>query len=154
MPDQNRGTRFRRLVRFREERKLAPTPDEPATAIESMKELIGYAVKQFAEGTGRHRVQMQYMEVFDKEVAKNFIQARGRSGKVLIVNQDFILLLTNLAIADQSSLRFQALLAEFQARGFYFDKSSQQALINFYERVGNVDRMSDSGDAVYVRNTI
>ncbi|TWU36490.1 hypothetical protein Q31b_47710 [Novipirellula aureliae] len=70
------------MERFREERKLAPTPDEPATAIESMKELLGYAVKQFAEGTGRHRVQMQYMEVFDKEVAKNFIQARGRSGKV------------------------------------------------------------------------
>ena len=73
---------------------------------------------------------------------------------MLVVNQDFILLLTNLAIADRSSIRFQELLREFQSRGFYFDKSSQQALINFFERVGNVDRMSDSGDAVYVRNTI
>ncbi|EGF24922.1 DNA phosphorothioation-dependent restriction protein DptG [Rhodopirellula baltica] len=140
--------------RFREDRKLDRISNEPATAIESMQQLLRYAVKQFAEGTGRHRVQMQYMEVFDKEVAKNFIQARGRSGKVLIVNQDFILLLTNLAIQDRASVRFQELLGEFQSRGFYFDKSSQQALINFYERVGNVDRMSDSGDAVYVRNTI
>lgn len=139
---------------FRKERTLPPTRDEPATAIDCMKQLLGYAVKQFAEGTGRHRVQMQYMEVFDKEIAKNFIQARGRSGKVLVVNQDFILLLTNLAIANRPSLRFQALLKEFEARGFYLDKSSQQALIKFYERVGNVDRMSDSGDAVYVRNTI
>lgn len=140
--------------RFREERKLTPMPQAPSNAIEAMQQLFVYGVRQFAEGTGRHRVQMQYMEVFDKEVAKNFIQARGRSGKVLVVNQDFVLLLTNLAIADRKSVRFQELLVEFQSRGFYFDKSSQQALINFYERVGNVDRMSDSGDAVYVRNTI
>ena len=140
--------------RFREERKLASMPQAPSNAIEAMQQLVSYGVRQFAEGTGRHRVQMQYMEVFDKEVAKNFIQARGRSGKVLVVNQDFVLLLTNLAIADRKSVRFQELLVEFRSRGFYFDKSSQQALINFYERVGNVDRMSDSGDAVYVRNTI
>jgi DNA phosphorothioation-dependent restriction protein DptG len=140
--------------RFREERKLTRTSQPPSNAIEGMKQVVYYGVKQFAEGTGRHRVQAQYMDVFDKEVAKNFIRVRGRSGKVLVVNQDFILLLTNLAIADRESVRFQELLTEFQMRGFYFDKSSQQALINFYERVGNVDRMSDSGDAVYVRNTI
>jgi DNA phosphorothioation-dependent restriction protein DptG len=139
---------------FRKKRSLQAFPEAPADAIEAMRLVVSYGIKQFAEGTGRHRVQMQYMEVFDKEVAKNFIQARGRSGKVLVVNQDFILLLTNLSIGDRKSLRFQELLAEFQSRGFWFDKSSQQALIIFYERVGNVDRMSDSGDAVYVRNTI
>lgn len=139
---------------FRKERALQAFPKAPNNAIEAMQYVVNYGIKQFAEGTGRHRVQMQYMEVFDKEVAKNFIQARGRSGKVLVVNQDFILLLTNLSIGDRKSLRFQELLVEFQSRGFWFDKSSQQALITFYERVGNVDRMSDSGDAVYVRNTI
>jgi len=139
---------------FRKERVLQAFPKAPNNAIEAMQYVVSYGIKQFAEGTGRHRVQMQYMEVFDKEVAKNFIQARGRSGKVLVVNQDFILLLTNLSIGDRKSLRFQELLAEFQSRGFWFDKNSQQALITFYERVGNVDRMSDSGDAVYVRNTI
>ena len=140
--------------KFREDRKLSPTQPSSSDALGAMQLVFTYGVKQFAEGTGRHRVQNQYMEVFDKEVAKNFVQTRGRSGKVLIVNQDFILLLTNLAIAERKSLRFQDLLGEMQSRGFYFDKSSQQALVNFYERVGNVDRMSDSGDAVYVRSTI
>jgi DNA phosphorothioation-dependent restriction protein DptG len=124
------------------------------SAIEAMQQIVGYGIMQFAEGTGRFRVQTQYMDVFDKGVAKSFIQARGRAGKVLVVNQDFVLLLTNLSIGYRKSLRFQELLAEFRSRGFWFDKSSQQALISFYERVGNVDRMSDSGDAVYVRNTI
>ncbi|MQK80561.1 DNA phosphorothioation-dependent restriction protein DptG, partial [Escherichia coli] len=27
-------------------------------------------------------------------------------------------------------------------------------LVAFYERMGNVERMSDSGDAVYVRKTV
>jgi DNA phosphorothioation-dependent restriction protein DptG len=139
---------------FRNKRALPAFSQVPTTAIGAMQQLIGYGIKQFAEGTGRFRVQMQYMEVFDKEVAKNFIQARGRAGKVLVVNQDFVLLLTNLSIGDRRSLRFQELLAEFRSRGFWFDKNSQQALIIFFERVGNVDRMSDSGDAVYVRSTI
>ena len=139
---------------FRKKRVLPALPHAPANAIEALQHVVGYGIKQFAEGTGRFRVQMQYMEVFDKRVAKNFIRARGRSGKVLVVNQDFVLLLTNLSIGDRKSLRFQELLAEFRSRGFWFDKNSQQALITFYERVGNVDRMSDSGDAVYVRNTI
>jgi DNA phosphorothioation-dependent restriction protein DptG len=140
--------------KFRKERALPAFPQVPTNAIEAMEQVIGYGIRQFAEGTGRFRVQVQYMEVFDQEVAKNFIQARGRAGKVLVVNQDFVLLLTNLSVGDRKSLRFQELLAEFRSRGFWFDKNSQQALITFYERVGNVDRMSDSGDAVYVRSTI
>jgi DNA phosphorothioation-dependent restriction protein DptG len=139
---------------FRKERALPAFPQTPKNAIEAMHQVVEYGIKQFGEGTGRFRVQTQYMEVFEKEVAKNFVQARGRAGRVLVVNQDFVLLLTNLSIGDRKSLRFQELLAEFRSRGFWFDKNSQQALITFYERVGNVDRMSDSGDAVYVRNTI
>jgi DNA phosphorothioation-dependent restriction protein DptG len=70
------------------------------------------------------------------------------------MNQDYLTLLTNLAIGENQRLRFSDLLKEFEARGVYFDKKTQQALIKFYERVGNVERMSDSGDAVYVRKTI
>jgi len=55
---------------------------------------------------------------------------------------------------ENEKLRFHELLDEFKERGVYFDKKSQQALIRFYERVGNVERMSDSGDAVYVRKTV
>ncbi|GAA5509134.1 DNA phosphorothioation-dependent restriction protein DptG [Novipirellula caenicola] len=141
---------------FRKKRKLHPTNRKPSNAIECMQQLTTYGIKQFDKSAkgDRHSVNATYIKFFETGVANNFIQARGRSSKVLVVNQDFLLLLTNLAIANRSPLRFQTLLAEFQSRGFYFDKSSQQALINFYERVGNVDRMSDSGDAVYVRNTI
>ena len=97
---------------------------------------------------------MQYVEAFEKRVAISFILARGRAGKVLVINQDFLLLLTNISIANRERLRFQELVSEFNRRGFYFDKISQQSLVGFYERVGNVERLSDSGDAVYVRSTV
>ena len=139
---------------FQADRKLTPRAAEGPTVFDELDVLMYYSELQFAEGTGRHRVQMQYVEAFEKTVAQNFIQARGRAGKVLVMNQDFVLLLTNLAIGNRPRLRFQEVMKEFQNRGFYFDKHSQQTLISFFERVGNVERLSDSGDAVYVRSTI
>jgi DNA phosphorothioation-dependent restriction protein DptG len=64
------------------------------------------------------------------------------------------LLLTNIAIEDRKQLRFQDLMHEFNQRGVYFDQQSQNTLVELYERVGNIDRKSDSGDAVYVKTTL
>ena len=140
--------------KFQQERQLIEKRPDGETAIDALELLLQYSELQFAEGTGRHRVQMQYVEAFEETVAQNFIQAKGRAGKVLVIKQDFVLLLANLAIGNRERLRFQDVVREFQIRGFYFDKQSQQALISFFERVGNVERLSDSGDAVYVRSTI
>ena len=49
---------------------------------------------------------------------------------------------------------FTDLRKGFELRGFYLDNQSLQQLVSFYERMGNVERMSDSGDAVYVRKTL
>ncbi|MFL9494978.1 DNA phosphorothioation-dependent restriction protein DptG, partial [Acinetobacter baumannii] len=85
---------------------------------------------------------------------KEFIQYRGAAGATLVINFDFFLLLTNLCIGENEKLRLNELLIEMRKRGIYFDKKSLVEIINFYERVGNVERMSDSGDAIYVKKTI
>ena len=141
-------------TRYREDRKVSAISGTGLTVVDELDVLFHYAESQFSEGTTKERVNQQYGEVFEKTVAQNFIQTRGRAGKVLVMNQDFVLLLTNLAIGNRTRLRFQEVMKGFQNRGFYFDKQSQQALISFFERVGNVERLSDSGDAVYVRSTI
>ena len=84
----------------------------------------------------------------------NFVQSRGRHGNALVLKQDMLILLTNLTIGNQDKLRFHELMKGFEQRGVFTDKQTQQELINFYERIGNVERMSDSGDAVYVRKTV
>lgn len=122
---------------------------------EVLKQLLSVSHAQFDNKKGR---LTEYNEVVVKGILGNildpFIQRRGRAGQVLTFNQDYIVLLTNLAIGEHNKLRFHEIIKEFEARGVFFDKQSQQSLIDFYERMGNVERMSDSGDAVYVRKTV
>jgi DNA phosphorothioation-dependent restriction protein DptG len=119
-----------------------------------LKALLELSLKQFAKGETRAAAQGKFIKSTEVELCSTFVRSRGRVGKVLVMNQDYLSLLTNLAVGTKERLRFHELLDEFKARGVYFDKKTQQSLIKFYERVGNVERMSDSGDAVYVRRTI
>ncbi|WP_321463429.1 DNA phosphorothioation-dependent restriction protein DptG [uncultured Vibrio sp.] len=120
-----------------------------------LEQLLAVSHAQFDRRKGRLAT---YSNTAVKGTLRNildpFIQNRRRGGNVLAFNQDYILLLTNLVIGERDKLRFHEMIKEFEARGVYFDKQSQQNLVDFYERMGNVERMSDSGDAVYVRPTV
>lgn len=144
----------RYLGEFAVSRKLdAPAPAE--TLEQAFKQFVSLAIKQFDLGKSeRHGVNREYVRALEKKVFADFVLFRGRAGNILALNQDQLLLLTNLAIGRNEKLRFFELLREFQQRGFFFDNQSQQVLIEFFERMGNVERMSDSGEAVYVRKTI
>lgn len=140
---------------FSEARKLqlpAKSADTLEAAFTNLQEV---AVAQFRDkNTQRFNVNKNYMLALEAEVGSEFIQSRGRAGKVLVLNQDQLVLLTNLAIGNRGKLRLHEVVNQFQRRGFYLDNQSQQVLVAFYERMGNIERMSDSGDAVYVRKTI
>jgi len=139
---------------FNEERKLNIANRNTGDIKDVLDDLLKMGLYQFSKGQSRHEINNTYVKAIESELCNHFIQSRGRSGRVLVINQDYMLLLTNISIGNQDQLRFHELLTEFKKRGVYFDKKSQQALIQFYERIGNVERMSDSGDAVYVRKTI
>lgn len=138
---------------FAKDRNLPP-PSPQSSLLGWIEELMELSVRQFGPGTSRQGANQRVEAYVHERLGGNFIHARGRAGRVLVLTQDAILLLANLAIGARSRLRMQELLQEFQERGVYFDKQSEQALIEFFERIGNVERMSDSGDAVYVRKTI
>lgn len=128
---------------------------EQDTSIEAIRLLLSLSLKQFDKAETRHEVNVSYKKAIETELCGHFIQNRGRAGRVLVFNQDYILLLSNLAIGNnREQMRFHELIIEFESRGVFFDKQTQKVLVDFYERIGNVERMSDSGDAVYVRKTI
>lgn len=141
---------------FRANRKLdTKLPDNATTAIEWLEYALKLAEEQFRDPkTDRPSIIKKYMTEVEKNMATDFVQARGRSGRVLVLTQDHIILLTNLVVGKEDKLRFHELLLGFQERGIFVDKQTEQELIKFYERIGNVERMSDSGEAVYVRKTI
>lgn len=143
------------VIQYREKRNR-PVWKEPIDSAESALEAITKTAREvFSQPrSNQQTVNRKVVSAFENEVARHFIQNRKRGGRVLIINQDYLLLLTNLAIGSDKRMQFQKLLKGFKNRGVWFDQQSEQALIEFYERVGNLERMSDSGDAVYVRKTI
>lgn len=142
---------------FKEQRKLSTDLKQSDDVLDWLDNLMKLAVDQFKKGlvdSTRHDINKNYVKELELQIGGAFIQSRGRAGRVLVLNQDNIILLTNIAIGKEAKLRFHELILAFEGRGIYFDKQSQLKLIEFYERIGNVDRMSDSGDAVYVRKTV
>lgn len=143
------------LQDFIEDRNLPPLDERAETLESAFKQLLSVAVEQFqGKKSDRASVNRKYINELENQICTDFIQVRGRAGKVLVLNQDRLLLLTNLTVGKNDKLRLHELLRGFEQRGFYLDDQSAQTLVAFYERMGNVERMSDSGDAVYVRKTV
>lgn len=126
------------------------------TLVEAFYNLFDTSFEQFKDGHKKDRkgALNDYLNAFEKQVTNPFILNRGRAGKVLVLDQDRLILLTNISIGKKGKIRFQKLISEFNKRGIYFDIKSQAELINTYEKIGNIERKSDSGDAVYVKTTI
>lgn len=142
------------LKDFIEDREL-PSCERAESLDDAFKQLMSVSAGQFLKKkSDRARVNRDYVNELENQIGADFIQVRGRAGKVLVLNQDRLLLLTNLTVGTNDKLRLHELLRGFEQRGFYLDNQSVQTLVAFYERMGNVERMSDSGDAVYVRKTV
>lgn len=139
---------------FRVARKLPEKESNSLSLDDSLKTLISSCYEQFKDQSSRGEVFEKYRRAFDRQICTPFTQARQGFGKILVFDQDYILLLTNIAIGGKEQIRFQELISEFAARGVYFDQKSKMALLDLFEKVGNIDRKSDSGDAVYVKSTI
>ena len=142
--------------RFKEDRQLTKVNIEPQqNSIAALRQVVKLAVEQFHTGNkNKDDINLKVGKATIKHLCSDFIQLRGAAGSVLVMNQDYLLLLTNLVIGSRDALRFNELIKGFNQRGIYFDKQSQAEIVQFYERIGNVERMSDSGDAVYVRKTV
>lgn len=123
--------------------------------VHSACEALHQAYKaQFAKGETRASRNSNIVRTIKNIILKPFIQTRGSAGTVFVLTQEYLLLLTNLVIGERDKLRLYEVIKEFELRGIFFDKESRKALVSFYERLGNVEKMSDSGDAIYVKKTI
>ncbi|UNP87547.1 DNA phosphorothioation-dependent restriction protein DptG [Aeromonas encheleia] len=142
------------LQAFIAKRELVARPRSVNT-VEAFEQLKALALEQFSDAkTTRGGVNKKYVKELEDSLFGDFIQARGAAGRTLVLNQDQLLLLTNLTIGKAEKLRLHELCKGFEHRGFYLDNQTLEVLVAFYERMGNVERMSDSGDAVYVRKTL
>ncbi|WP_350996440.1 DNA phosphorothioation-dependent restriction protein DptG [Shewanella sp. TB7-MNA-CIBAN-0143] len=112
--------------------------------------------QQIFEKSSRKDANKKVVEIFEKKFAAEFITDKKTSGKYFFLNSTMLLLLTNLVIigSSESQLLIDDVIEGFKERGIWLDIMSKKALLKFYENVGNIEKLSDSGDAVYVKTTI
>ncbi|EGT0653937.1 DNA phosphorothioation-dependent restriction protein DptG [Citrobacter freundii] len=96
------------------------------------------------------------VNTFEDVFSSGFITNRKAAGKYFVLNSNIIMLLTNLIIKGKETdkILIDDLIEGFKNRGVWLDLKSKRALLKFYESVGNIEKLSDSGDAVYVKSTI
>jgi len=142
--------------KFRERSKLNVKKLDSKSLEESMENLLNSSYDEFFDPlNSKIDVFNKYKKAYDKQIAKDFIQSRGRFGKVCVLDQEMIIFLTNLAIGkEREFLHFEELIKELEARGVYFDYKSKDELLALFERVENIERKSDSGDSIYVYKTV
>lgn len=94
--------------------------------------------------------QSRYPLAIEEVGKKYFIKTRGSLGYMLNMSQDMLLLFTALSLKDERK-SLKQVFGELESRGFYFDRYSQEEIVNLYDKLNLLDKKSDSGDAQYVK---
>lgn len=126
------------------------SPDsETATEIRFLFESVRI---QF-ENTYRNRPYTSYAEKFE-EYSRKYLKRRGRSGMMLNLSEETLILLTKICIKDQEKMRLNDVFSEFEARGVFLDNYSKSEVMHYYEKLNLIEKKSDSGDAQYVKRIL
>lgn len=86
-------------------------------------------------------------------VQQNYSRNHGRLGKALSLSNETILMLTS-AIVGREKMLLNTVFQEFEHRGVFFDRITKNKVINLYEQANILEKLSDSGDAQYVRGIL
>ena len=92
-----------------------------------------------------------YGKLIEDAAYGRFLKTRGSLGYTLNITQDFLLLLTAIAVKDQKRIPLKQLFKEFEKRGVALDRYSRQEVIDQLDSLNIIEKKSDSGDAQYVK---
>jgi len=109
---------------------------------------------QFNNAKSREKNYKSYSKWFTEFAKEYFLKIRGPLGYTLNLTEDYIFLLTKLAMKNLEKIRLNDLFTEFQKRGVFLDKDSKKSLKDLFDDLNLLDKKSDSGDAIYVKSII
>ena len=86
---------------------------------------------------------------------KNFLKSRGRIGRTLTLTREWFLFLASLCAQSHGGrIRLLDFWEELRKRGVGLDHDSKLSGVSLLNRLGLLEKKSDSGDAQYVRSFI
>lgn len=134
-------------------KKFADIIGEPYTSEQDIKHQVKQLRKYLTVNTSNETIK-RYRKSFDEFNGLGFIKSRGRLGYVLNASQELILLFVGIIVGDNDKILLNKLWKEFENRGIYFDKSTRREITLFFEEMNILEKLSDSGDAQYVKSIL
>ncbi|WP_164827702.1 DNA phosphorothioation-dependent restriction protein DptG [Paenibacillus ehimensis] len=107
---------------------------------------------QFNQVNSRKSQYNRYQEWFVSFCQRNFIKLRGRLGRTLNMNAEYLLFFTKMIIKNEPKIRLKSLFEGFAQRGVLFDRDTQNYIVKYFEAINIIEKKSDSGDAIYVKS--
>lgn len=92
----------------------------------------------------------RYMKSFDEIAKLDFVKARGRLGKTFNISDELLITLVGVVLGDQKMM-LNDFFSELEVRGIYLDRSSRDHFAELLNNRNLLEKMSDSGDAQYVK---
>lgn len=123
--------------------------NEEIQRMHSLEEAVKQLYLQLNEGISLE-TKYRYALAINEIGKLYFIKSRGSLGNTLNVTQDFLILLTAVSVKKEK-ISLKQLFKEFEKRGVYFDRYSQEEIIELFNKLNLIEKRSDSGDAQYVK---
>ncbi|SIS63356.1 DNA phosphorothioation-dependent restriction protein DptG [Salimicrobium flavidum] len=121
--------------------------------ISSINEAFSALFTMLSKGMSEE-VSRNYGKLIEDAAYGKFLKARGSLGQTLNITQDFLLLLTALAVKDKGRIPLKQLFEEFEKRGIALDQYSRKETMILLDNLNIIEKKSDSGDAQYVKSIL
>lgn len=111
-------------------------------------------LKKMLKNSLRNEIQSRYSISFKEFSNLGFIRSRGRLGYVFSASQELLLLFVGVIIGNKEKILLKDFFNEMEERGLRFDTQSRREIIAYFERINILEKLSDSGDAQYVKSIL
>jgi DNA phosphorothioation-dependent restriction protein DptG len=149
LSDENKNEFLSALKMWIEEYRYHASLPSITFVSEDYEGLVGALFKSLSEGVSEETKSRYALSI--EEIGKRyFLKTRGALGYMLNVSQEFLLLMTAVSVKD-SRKSLKDVFSEFEKRGIFFDRYSQEAVVHLFDKLNLLDKKSDSGDAQYVK---
>lgn len=95
----------------------------------------------------------RYVKSLDEIANFEFTKSRGRLGKVFNLSEELEIMLVGVIVGRENML-LATFFDELEKRGIFLDRSSRDALTEDLDSRNLLEKMSDSGDAQYVKSLL
>lgn len=136
--------------------KLNNTSSESSVEKFLLKDAIEHLrilMYQRSKETGNIAQSSRYALSFQEIAKQDFIRQHGRLGYTFTLNNRTILMLVT-AIVGHGRKTVSEVFKSFNERGVWFDRISRDKIIELFEQANILEKLSDSGDAQYVRGVL